>query len=197
MEIQYRPGEKKDSTKLAELIAIAAGGVVEYLFNNLVPGISPLEVIAHNLADDNYPHSYKNTVVAEDGNDLVGMALSYPAAFHQITDEMRSFFPPERLQHLSAFYSAVVENSWYLDALGVVESHRRRGIGENLISFVREKAAENGFKALSLIVFADNQLAIPFYKRAGFKTVQKVELRENEFIQHKGGCLLMKSELAG
>ena len=123
------------------------------------------------------------------------MALSYPASYHKITDEMRSFFPADRLEPFSAFYSSRVENTWFLDALCVIASHRRRGIGDKLISLTKEKAVENGYNALSLIVFADNALAIPVYKRTGFEIVQKVELRGNELIKHEDGCLLMKCEI--
>ena len=49
--------------------------------------------------------------------------------------------------------------------------------------------------ALSLMVFADNTLAIPVYERTGFEIVQNVELRGNEFIKHEDGCLLMKCEI--
>ncbi len=195
MEIKYRPGEKRDCVKLAELINIASDGVVEYLFHNLVPGMTPVQVIAHSHENDNYPHSYKSAIVATDKNDIVGMALSYPSSYHKITDEMRSFFPAERLEHFSGFYSSRVENTWFLDALCIIESHRKRSIGEKLISLTKEKAIENGYNELSLIVFADNTLAIPVYERTGFEIIQKVELEENEFIKHKDGCFLMKCEI--
>jgi len=195
MEIKYRPGEKKDCAKLAELINIASDGVVEYLFHDLVPGMTPVQVVAHNLENDNYPHSYRSAVVAAEETDVIGMALSYPSSYHKITDEMRSFFPVDRLEHLSHFYSSCIENSWFLDALCVIESHRRGGIGKKLISLTKEKAVENGYNALRLIVFADNALAIPVYERTGFEVVHKVELKGNEFIKHNDGCLLMKCEI--
>jgi ribosomal protein S18 acetylase RimI-like enzyme len=195
MEIKYRLGEKEDCEKIAEMIDTASDGVVEYLFRDLVPGMTPVQVVAHNLKNDHYPHTYKSAFVACDGNDLVGIALSYPSSYHKITDEMRSFFPKERIEHLSPFFSSGVDNTWYLDALCVIEKHRRRGIGTKLISLTKEKAVENGYNALSLIVFADNELAIPFYQSTGFEVVQKVELKENRFIKHKDGCLLMKCEI--
>ena len=191
----YRSAEKADSGKLAELINIASDGVVEYLFHDLVPGMTPVQVIAHNLENDNYPHSYRSAIVATEETDVIGMSLSYPSSYHRITDEMRGFFPADRLKHLSHFYLSRVENSWYLDTLGVVESHRKRGIGMKLISLTKEIAVDNGFNSLSLIVFSDNTLAIPLYEETGFKVVQKVELRGNQFIKHKDGCLLMKCEV--
>lgn len=195
MAIQYRPGEIEDCAKIAELINIASDGVVEYLFHDLVPGMTSVSIVAHNHEKDNYPHSYKSTIVATDKNDIVGMALSYPSSYHKITDEMRNFFPADKLEHFSAFYSSRIDNTWFLDALCVIESHRRRGIGEKLISLTKEKAIENGYNSLSLIVFADNTLAIPVYESTGFKIVQKVELRKNEFIKHEDGCWLMKCEI--
>ena len=108
---------------------------------------------------------------------------------------MRGFLPPERLEHFSAFFSSRAENTWFIDSLCVIESHRRCGIGEKLISLVKEKAINNGYIALSLIVFADNVLAIPVYERTGFEVMQKIELRGNEYIRHEDGCLLMKCKI--
>jgi ribosomal protein S18 acetylase RimI-like enzyme len=195
MEIQYRTGGKEDCQGIAAMTNIASGGVVEYLFHALVPGMSPVQVLAYNLGNDEYPHTYRSAIVACDGHEMVGMALSYPSSYHGITDDMKGFFPPERLEHFEAFYSARSENTWFLEALCVNESHRRRGIGEELLSRTKEQAVQNGCHALSLIVFADNALAIPVYERAGFMVTQKIELRGNETIGHEGGCLLMACEL--
>jgi hypothetical protein len=90
--IKYRPAEKEDSLKLAQLINTASDGVVEYLFQGLVPALTPVQIVARNLENDNYPHSYKSAVVACDGNDLVGMALSYPSSYHMISWENEERF---------------------------------------------------------------------------------------------------------
>ena len=196
MGYQFGPAEKKDCAAVAEFINMASGGVVEYMFHDLVPGATAVQIVAHGLKDDSTPHCYKSAIVARDGDEVVGMALSFPSEYHHISDEMRSFFPADRLAHLSDLFGSRVENSWYLDTLGVNENHRRQGIGENLISLTREKAIENGYHALSLIVFADNELALPVYKRIGFEVVRKVKLGGNEFIRHEGGSLLLNWEFA-
>ncbi|MBW2489273.1 MAG: hypothetical protein JRE72_17785 [Deltaproteobacteria bacterium] len=100
MAIIYRPAEKTDSQRIAELISLASDGVVDFLFHDLVPDMTPAQVVAHNLAQDHYPHSYRSAVVALSGTHIVAMALSYPSTYHQITDKMRGFFPAERLDHL-------------------------------------------------------------------------------------------------
>ena len=196
MMLQYRPAKKGDCKKLAELINIASGGVIEYLFHDLVPDMTPVQIVAQNLESEDSPYSYRSAVVAEEDNDVIGIALSFPSSYHKITNTMRNFFPADRMEHLTPFYASCVEDSWFLDALCVAEGHRKQGIGGKLISLTKEKAVENGCKDLSLITFADNTLAIPVYQRHGFEIVKKVELQGNEFIKHEGGCLLMNCKIA-
>ena len=52
MKITYRAGRKEDCSKLAELIHIASGGVVEFLYHELIPGQTPVQILAGNLAAD-------------------------------------------------------------------------------------------------------------------------------------------------
>lgn len=195
MAIKYRRAEKADSGKIAELINIASGGVVDFLFRELVPNMTSVQIMAYNLEKDNYPHSYKSAIVAADKKNVVGMALSYPSSYQKITDEMRGSFPNERLEHLSDFYSSKVPDSWFLDSLGVDEAYRRKGIGTRLIELTMEKAKENGCGIISLIVFADNSTALALYKDLGFRVVKEIDLKGNEFIPHQDGCLLLKCDI--
>jgi ribosomal protein S18 acetylase RimI-like enzyme len=72
---------------------------------------------------------------------------------------------------------------------------RRNGIGGKLISLTKKKAKQNGFKTLSLIVFADNTKAQSVYQHHGFKVFAPVKLDSHERIPHEGGCLLMKCSI--
>jgi ribosomal protein S18 acetylase RimI-like enzyme len=196
MTLIYREAEKRDCLKLTELRNIASDGIMEHLLHDLIPGMTPVQVAAYDMEKDKDPHTYRNAIVVTEETDVVGMAFSYPSYYHKITDKMRKFFPADRLEHLNDFFSSRVENSWYLDALGVFQSHRRRGIGERLISLTKKRAVEHGYSVLSLIARADNELALPLYKRTGFEIVKKIELRPNEFIRHDQGCVLMRCQLA-
>ena len=190
--VKYRAARKEDSYRIAELDYIASGGASEYLFHDLVPHSTPVQIVAYGLENDFYPHSFRSAIVAELNNEIVGMALSFPAEFHCINDEMKKFFPPDRLAHFKAFFSARVDNSYLIDAICVDKEYRNKGIGEKLLAKTIEKARKEGFSILSLLVFKDNHKAINFYKKHGFMTVREVELKEHELIPHKGGCLLMK-----
>lgn len=195
MTVIYRPGKREDCGKLAELDCMAAGGSLEYLFHDLVPGMTPVQIVAAELESDRSVYSFRSVIVAQEDHVVVGMALSFPSKYHAITDVMRRFFPADRLAHFEDFFSSNVDNSLYLDALAVDASHRGRGIGEHLIALTKEKAVKNGFGCLSLIAFADNAQAISLYQRTGFVKVKPVELGENEMIRHQGGCWLMKCDL--
>ena len=195
MSFIYRPAEKADCTKIAELINLASDGIVEYLFHDLVSEMTPVQMIAYNLAEDHYPHSYKSAIVAADGKNVVGMALSYPSSYHKITDEMRGFFPADRLEHLRDFYSSSVSKSWFLDALAVDENCRKHGIGRRLVDLTKERAKDNEYAILSLIAFADNSPALGLYKRVGFRVAKKVDLAGNAFIPHQDGCLLLRCDI--
>ena len=193
MDITYRAAKKPDCLRMAEMINIASGGVVEFLFHDLIPELTPVQIVAHNLENTRGSHTYKNTIVAECDNRIVGMALSFPSHLHEVTAEMRQFFPADRLEHLSDFYAARVEDSYFLDAICVEEKMRGIGIGSQLISLTKKKAKQSGFDTVSLVVFADNAAALRVYRRHKFEIVAPVELNSHERIPHEGGCLLMKS----
>lgn len=195
MNVHYRAARKEDSYRIAELDYIASGGASEYLFHNLVPNSTPVQVIAYGLENDFYPHSYRSAIVAEINNEIIGMSLSFPSEFHCVNDEMRKFFPSDRLEHFKEFFSARVDNSYLIDAISVDKEYRNKDIGDKLLQKTIEKAHNEAFSLLSLLVFADNNKAIKFYKAHGFTIVRKVELKEHELIPHKGGCLLMKAKI--
>jgi ribosomal protein S18 acetylase RimI-like enzyme len=195
MDIIYRTARKADCLPMAEMINIASGGVVEFLFHDLIPELTPVQIVAHNLESDHGSHTYKNAIVAETENRVVGMALSFPSHFHEITAEMKHFFPKDRLDHLRNFYASRVDDSLFLDALCVDARLRRNGIGGRLISLTKEKAKQSGFEILSLIVFADNSEALRVYHRHGFEVIAPVKLNSHERIPHESGCLLMKSRI--
>ncbi len=52
MNINYRDGKIEDCPKLAELNYIASDGVVEFLYHDLIPDQSPVQIVANNFAAD-------------------------------------------------------------------------------------------------------------------------------------------------
>ncbi|MDY6955817.1 MAG: GNAT family N-acetyltransferase [Pseudomonadota bacterium] len=195
MNLTYRHGMIGDCHRIAELDYEASDGAVEYLFRGLVPNRSALKLLSDGLQKDIYPHTFRSCIVAEADQAIVGMALSYPASFHRITDELENFLPADRLKRFHDFYSSRVEGSYFLDAMCVDESHRRLGIGKELLERTKSKASNEGYGHLSLIVFSDNVVAIDLYKNHGFKVVKNINLEPHDLLPHNGGCLLMNVEI--
>lgn len=193
--VRFRPGEKPDCPKLGELVRLSSGGVVDYLYHDIRPGSSAAETVAHTLKQDVYPVTYRNAIVAELRGDIAGMALSFPSSFQGANPAAASLLPPDRLAHMHDFYSARVEDSWYIDALAVFGAFRGQGIGGMLVELSQERAVKQGYRAVSLIVFADNEPAFRLYRSLGFRVVRHVRLEGNEFIPHSGGCLLLAHPL--
>lgn len=196
MNIEYRIGKPKDCLQIAELINIASGGVIEYLFHNLVPAQTPVEIIAHNLSKVDDPYSYENVIVAEHDQRVVGMAMSFPSQYHQITKEMEQFFPPDRLIRMEPFYAANLEYSLYLDALCVDDAYQKKGVGSRLLEQTKQRGRERGYQFVSLIVFTDNVTAQRLYQKFGFQVVEEISLDSHDLIPHEGGCLLMKCRVS-
>ena len=196
MNITYRTGRKEDCSKLAEFIYIASDGVVEFLFHGLIPGRSPQQIMAQSLEKDAGHYTYKNSFVAETEGRVVGASFFYPSRCHVISNEMRQFYPADRLEHLKHVLSGGVENSLYIDTLCVDQDFRGNGIGAELISLTKKEAAKEGFTAVSLIALADNTDAHRLYHRCGFETVADVAMEPHELIPHEGGAYLMGCRLA-
>jgi ribosomal protein S18 acetylase RimI-like enzyme len=195
MEILYRTGKEEDCSKIAEGIESASGGIVNFLFHGLLGEYTPAQVMANLLRKKADNDSYENAIVAEYEGEVIGIVYSYSAKFHGISAATRNYFPGDKLTFLSEFFNSRVENSWFLDSLYVDEKFRGEGIGSNLIALTKQRAQENGYKQLSLMVMADNAVARSTYQRNGFKVVKHVDIKEHELIPHKGGIYLLVSDV--
>ena len=195
VEILYRIGKEEDSYKIAEGIELASGGIVNFLFHGLLGEYTPAQVMENLLRKKSNNDSYENAIVAEFEGNIIGIVYSYPAKFHGISEETRSYFPHDRLVFLADFFNSRVENSWFLDSIYVDEKFRGEGIGSKLIELTKLKAKENGFNQLSLMVMADNLPARITYERNHFKEVKYVDIKEHKLIPHKGGVYLLVSDL--
>jgi ribosomal protein S18 acetylase RimI-like enzyme len=195
MNIIYRSAEEDDCLQIAELINIASGGLLNFLFYDLTTQISPVQIVAQYLQEDRSHYTYKNVLVAELKNEILGMILAYSSEFYGMTEDMKHFLPGDRLEHLEEMYYCKVSNSFFIDTLSVHEKYHKRGIGSTLMSLAYEKAIESGFNTLSLIVFADNTNALSFYKKHGFQIVKKIKIDYHPLIPHQGGAYLMKCDI--
>jgi len=195
MDILYRTGKIEDSFKIAEGIDLASGGIMNFLFEGLLENNTVVEVMANSLRDETGYDSYKNAIVAEYQDNIIGIVYSYPAKFHEISEETRNFFPSDRLELLGEFFNSRVEKSLFLDSIYVDEKFRGLGIANRLIDLTKQKAQENGHKQLSLMVMNTNLIARRAYERNSFKIVKHINVQEHRLIANKGGIYLLVSDV--
>jgi GNAT superfamily N-acetyltransferase len=196
MDINYRQAVREDCPAISALVNIASGGALEFMLHDLVPDLTPAVMISNVLSGDSGHYTFRNAIIAADGDIAIGIAMSFPARFHVVSEEMRNFVPADRLEHMREFFSFRIEDSLFLDALCVQDGYRNQGIGSHLISLVKDKAADAGFNKLSVAVFLDNAAGLRLYERHGFRRVKTVGLKPHALIPHEGGIIFLECELA-
>ncbi|MCL2060248.1 MAG: GNAT family N-acetyltransferase [Oscillospiraceae bacterium] len=78
----------------------------------------------------------------------------------------------------------------YIDYLATSPEHRSKGIGKQLIEFVRDTL---GYKQILLEVFTKNTRAIAFYERFGFKQI-KIQSNIITMLQGFGKPITMRMD---
>lgn len=192
LNIQFKAAQRDNCRQIAELIDIASGGLLYFLYHGIIPGKTPVQMVSEFLKEETAYFSYINALIAEVDSDVAGMSLSYPSEFHGINDAMKNFFPKDRLDHLHDSFTTQVQDSLFIDALAVHEKYRRQGIASRLISLTGDRARREGLSSISLIVLADNEAAQNLYRRHGFTSVRDIRLDYHELFPHHGGAYLMK-----
>lgn len=186
--LQLREGRVSDCAVLAELINESAEGAVDYLFADLN---APIESMTLLLEQEVY-YSYANTIIAEIKNEVVGMALCFPADGLIIGEKMKENYSEEKLQYVRFFVDNKIADSWHLDALCVRSEFRNRGIGAALLAAVKDKAVQYNFASASVFVFGSNDAAIRFYQRYGFVQRTDINTQGQEFLRDKKFLRLME-----
>lgn len=198
MTINFKTAQLQDCDQIADWINVVGHGHIEYLLDSLVPDLFALRHLALVLAEDpNY--SYKNVDLAEHKGSVVGLIFSYHSASNQLTTEMQSILSEDRIQWMRYFSDNQIDNSWYINTLGVVEESRRQGIAKLLIECASKRALQNDTDCLSLHVYENNDVAINLYETCGFTIERKIELAAHPFFvsRNLSANYLMKCNISG
>jgi ribosomal protein S18 acetylase RimI-like enzyme len=201
MAINFNTGQLHDCDQIASWINTVGHGHIEYLLDSLVPDLFALRHLALVLAEDPY-YSFKNVDLARCDNDsegdIVGLVFSYPAASNQLTAEMENILSKDRVQWMRYFSDHQVNESWYINTLGVSEKFRRQGLAKALLKYASKRASQNNMNRLSLHVYENNQAAINLYESCGFAIVKKIDLTGHAFFTSRNlsANYLMKCDLS-
>ena len=115
-------------------------------------------------------YSYRNTLVAVDGNRVAGIAVSYDGGRLL---ELRRPFLELALEYIGKDHSGMDEETQtgelYLDSLAVLPEYRRQGIASRLIKATKERANEMGQPCVGLLVDKGNPAGEALYASVGFR----------------------------
>jgi len=117
-------------------------------------------------------YSYRNTLVAVDGSQVVGIAVSYDGGrLHQL----RQAFLQAARESIGKDHTGMDDETQagelYLDSLAVLSSHRQQGIARRLLRATKQKADDLGLPCVGLLVDKGNPAGEALYASVGFRYV--------------------------
>ena len=178
LSISLRPAVPEDADAAAALIYETALSLGDYLFGQTGPE-GTIRVLSILFREKGHLFSHQLTTLAAEGDEVVGLAQSLPAAdlWKAGVGLMRACWKCFGLRATIrglrrglplAFEPDAKDGEFYVDTLAVAPAHRDRGIGLALLRDAERQAREKGFPVCSLSVMLHNTDALRFYKRAGY-----------------------------
>lgn len=166
MEITVRQAKPSEATKIAPLIYDAIGEIA-----NRLTGEHEEEAILNTLTElvtrtDNR-HSYLNTHVAIQGEQLLGIVVLYDGLSVKALDANLATWLKEKNAAATIDIEAH-DDEYYIDTICVAPAARGLGIGTKLLAYAEQIAREKGYQKLSLNVECEKEKARVLYERVGF-----------------------------
>ena len=131
-------------------------------------GVLVIHNQVHKIHNEFRPDLYKNVSNALDKEYFLSMVEKNNVIVSKIDDKIVGycvFVFKEHKETTISFGRKVL----FIDAIGVSEDCKRKGIGKNLFSFVENIARENECDTIELGVNVKNKDAIEFYNSIGMR----------------------------
>lgn len=169
--IEIREATKDQSAEIARLIMIAMTDDCCLYFCGEGYGLKDFCKLMTTLVErEDTQYSYKNTLVALDGDRVVGISVSYDGGkLHQLR---RAFIESAKVyigKDLSGMDDETQAGELYLDSLAVLPEYRRRGIAKLLIRATKERADSMALPCVGLLVDKGNPTGEALYSSVGFR----------------------------
>ena len=171
--IEIKNARKEQSPDIARLIMTAMTDDCCLHFCGVGYGLEDFRGMMTMLVErEDSQYSYRNTLVAMDGERLVGIAVSYDGGrLH----ELRQAFVEAAKEQIGKDHSGMDDETQagelYLDSLAVLPDYRRQGIARRLLKATKEKADRMGLPCVGLLVDNGNPAGEALYVSVGFRYV--------------------------
>ena len=187
--LHTRQAAREDCDVLVEMINFAGEGLPLYLWTTMAgPDEDPWEIGRSRAARDSGGFSWRNSVVAEIDDVVVGAVIGYPLpnAPQPVDYEStpRMFVPALELEYVAA-------GMYYINAVATLPEARGLGVGTRLMSLSERNAADAGCRGISLIVSDANAGARRLYKRLGYREVTERPMIKEGWVNDGDNWILM------
>lgn len=166
-------GTKDQAAEIARLIMTAMTDDCCLYFCGDGFGLNDFHKMMTMLVErENSQYSYRNTLVAMDGDKVIGISVSYDGArLH----ELRRAFIEAAKKYIGKDHSGMDDETQagelYLDSLAVLPEYRRQGIARKLLKGTKERANRLGLPCIGLLVDKDNPIGEALYTSIGFRYI--------------------------
>jgi len=190
MHVTIRPAQIADIPHLAYALMEASGGLVEAVYEGVIPGRETNLIVEHLFSRPNATTAFTHCLVACNEGRVLGSIHAFPmdAMGKGPADPL---VPQDRFYLYAPFEHMHAEGSYYLMAAAVYPEFQGFGIGRRLIAEAESAAKAEGFREASLNVFAENRGAVRLYETLGYKECARQPVVGHDKIRYGGDVLLM------
>ena len=170
---ELRKATKEQSADIARLIMMAMTDDCCLYFCGDGYGLEDFYRMMTRLVErEDSQYSFKNTLVAMDGDKVVGISVSYDGGkLHTL----RKAFIESAKKYVGKDHTGMDDETQagelYLDSLAVLPAYRRQGIARQLLLATKERAGSMGLPVVGLLVDKGNPIGEALYASLGFRYV--------------------------
>lgn len=192
MDFAIRPARPEDIPDLSRLLLSAAGGIVDAVYEGLIPGLPTNEIVERRFHRSGTTGSYENCWVATQGEQIAGKLHAYPLDDGAM-DPADTLIPEARFAVFEPFdrIDPPATGSFYINVVATFPEFEGQGLGKLLVALGRDEAARRGYSQLSLVVFEQNERAFGLYQHLGFREVARHPAVPHPSIRYGGDLLMM------
>ena len=197
-DVLIRDAVAADAEALAEVCIMAGHGVMQLLYEGLLPGKSLTDIIiARRLLNlESFAALPRWRVVTDLGGEVLGGLNSFP---HEVL--MNALADPlidaPRLAPIAALseLEATATQTYFVNVIAIFPSARGTGAGYALMQEAERLARAQNFRRMALGTFGGDEKLISFYRRQGFEVVATRPMAPHPIFETDGDWALMQREL--
>ena len=195
-ETVIRPARPEDIPDLARLLLAGTDGIVESIYQGLIPGKTTAEILERRFLREgttgHLSHCWSAVRQSQGRDEVLGQMQAFPIDL-QAENSPDPLIPEERYEVAAPFdiLDAAAEGSFYINVISVYPAHQDQGLGGRFLDLAEAETRAQGLSTLSLACFEENPRALALYHRRGFQEVARAAAAKHPLIRHGGDILML------